>query len=82
MIEVLLGIVVALGISSLVLPDRAKVRLRDGLAQQFLLLGAVFDAVMTGFRGAPAENLAKLWKDADLDVPIFKAAKSEYAQLQ
>jgi uncharacterized membrane protein YccC len=80
-IEVLLGIVVALGISSLVLPDRAKVRLRDGLAQQFLLLGAVFDAVMTGFSGRPADNLAKLWKDADAAVEsngqLLTAARNE-----
>ncbi len=80
-IEVLLGIVVALGISSVVLPDRAKVRLRDGLAQQFLLLGAVFDAVMTGFSGRPADNLAKLWKDADAAVEsngqLLTAARNE-----
>jgi uncharacterized membrane protein YccC len=80
-VEVLLGIVVALGMSTLVLPDRAKVRLRDGLAQQFLMLGAVFDAVMKGFRGAPADHLAKLWKDVDASVEsnglLLAAARNE-----
>jgi uncharacterized membrane protein YccC len=64
-IEVLLGIVVALGISALVLPSRARQRLRDGLAQEFLLLGALFDAVMAVYRGKPVKNLAQLWKDVD-----------------
>src|SRR5580698_3987812 len=41
-LEVLLGIVVALAISTLVLPSRAKLRLRDGLAQEYLLMGALF----------------------------------------
>jgi uncharacterized membrane protein YccC len=57
--EVFLGIVVALLVSTLVFPDRARLRLRDGLAQEFLLLGAFFEAVLQGFRGKPAENLAE-----------------------
>ena len=36
--EVFLGIVVALLVSTLVFPDRARLRLRDGLAQEFLCL--------------------------------------------
>lgn len=62
--EVLLGIVVALTVTTLVLPDRARLRLRDGLAQEFLVLGAFFEAVLEGFRGAPAENLPVLRDDA------------------
>ncbi len=62
--EVLLGIVVALAVTTLVLPDRARLRLRDGLAQEFLVLGAFFEAVLEGFRGAPAENLPVLRDDA------------------
>lgn len=62
--EVLLGIVVALAVTTLVLPDRARLRLRDGLAQEFLVLGAFFEAIMQGFRGAPAENLRALREDA------------------
>jgi uncharacterized membrane protein YccC len=61
--EVFLGIVVALAISTLVLPDRARLRLRDGLAQEFLVLGAFFEAILEGFRGAPAENLPTLRDD-------------------
>jgi uncharacterized membrane protein YccC len=64
-IEVLLGIVVALAISTLVLPSRAKLRLRDGLAQQYLLMGSLFGAILEGFRGKTAENLAPLWKDTE-----------------
>jgi uncharacterized membrane protein YccC len=58
--QVLLGILVALAVSTLVFPDRARVRLREGLAQEFLLLGAFFEAILEGFRGAPAENLPEL----------------------
>jgi uncharacterized membrane protein YccC len=61
--EVILGIVVALAVTTLVLPDRARLRLRDGLAQEFLVLGAFFEAIMQGFRGAPAGNLAALRDD-------------------
>jgi uncharacterized membrane protein YccC len=59
-VQVLLGIVVALAVTTLVLPDRARLRLRDGLAQEFLVLGAFFEAILEGFRGAPAENLPSL----------------------
>lgn len=62
-LEVLLGIVVALAISALVLPSRAKLRLRDGLAQEYLLMGALFEAVLQGIRGKPAKNLDRLSKD-------------------
>ena len=58
--EVLLGIIVALVVSTLIFPDRARLRLRDGLAQEFLVLGAFFEAILQGFRGEPAENLATL----------------------
>lgn len=62
--QVVLGIVVALAVSTLVFPDRARLRLRDGLAQEFLVLGSFFEAILQGFRGAPAENLAALREDA------------------
>jgi uncharacterized membrane protein YccC len=61
--EVVLGIVVALAVTTMVLPDRARLRLQDGLAQEFLVLGALFEAIMEGFRGAPAENLPALRED-------------------
>ena len=61
--EVFLGIVVALAVTTLVFPDRARLRLRDGLAQEFLVLGAFFEAILEGFRGAPAENLPALRDD-------------------
>ena len=62
--EVLLGIVVALAVSTLVFPDRARLWLRDGLAQEFLLLGSFFEAILEGFRGAPSQNLPALRDDA------------------
>ncbi len=62
--QVMLGIVVAVAVSTLVLPDRARLALRDGLAQEFLVLGAFFEAILQGFRGAPDPNLAVLREDA------------------
>jgi hypothetical protein len=61
--EVVLGIVVALAVTTLVFPDRARLRLRDGLAQEFLLLGTFFEAILEGFRGASAQNLSVLRED-------------------
>jgi len=62
--EVFLGILVALALSTLVFPDRARLRLRDGLAQEFLVLSAFFEAILQGFRGQPAPNLAELREQA------------------
>jgi uncharacterized membrane protein YccC len=62
-IEVFLGIFVALVITTLVFPDRARLRLRDGLAKEFLLLGAFFEGILEGFRGSPAQNLPALRED-------------------
>lgn len=62
--QVMLGIVVALAVTTLVFPDRARLRLRDGLAQEFLMLGALFEAILQGFLGAPDENLPALRQDA------------------
>ncbi|HWT67336.1 MAG TPA: FUSC family protein, partial [Terracidiphilus sp.] len=62
--QVVLGILVALAVTTLVFPDRARLRLRDGLAQEFLVLGAFFEAILEGFRGRPSENLAKAREDA------------------
>ena len=61
--EVLIGIVIALLVSSVVMPDRARTRLRDGLAQEFLLLGNLFETILEGYRGTPAQNLAELRSD-------------------
>ena len=62
--EVVLGIIVALAVSTLIFPDRARLRLRDGLAQEFLVLGAFFEAILQGFRGETAADLATLHEDA------------------
>lgn len=63
-VEVVLGIVVALVVTTLVFPDRARLRLRDGLAQEFLVLGALFEAILEGFRGASSQQLPSLRGDA------------------
>ncbi|WP_263358814.1 FUSC family protein [Acidicapsa ligni] len=80
-LEVLLGIVVALGISALVLPDRARTRLRDGLAQEYLLMGSVFEAVLQGFRGMPSEHLPKIREELGVLVlangQLLDAARNE-----
>ena len=80
-LEVLLGIVVALGISTLVLPSRAKQRLRDGLAQEYLLMAALFEAVFKGLEGKAVENLAQIWKDVEAAIAanatLLDAARNE-----
>jgi uncharacterized membrane protein YccC len=79
--EVLLGIVVALGVTTFVLPDRARLRLRDGLAAEFLLLGSFFEAILQGFRGAPAEDLPALREDLEAMLrgndELLEAARNE-----
>ena len=62
--EVLLGIIVAILVSTFVFPDRARLRLRDGLAQEFLVLRGFFEAILQGFGGEPVANLAGLHQDA------------------
>jgi uncharacterized membrane protein YccC len=62
--QVVLGIVVALLVSTLVFPDRARLRLRDGLAREFLVLGAFFEAILQGFGGMPNANLTTTRENA------------------
>lgn len=62
--EVFLGIFIAVAVSTLVFPDRARLRLRDGLAQEFLVLSAFFEGILQGFGGQPAANLGDLREDA------------------
>ena len=79
--EVIMGIIVALVVTTVIFPDRARMRLRDGLAQEFLVLGNLFEAVLEGFSGAPAANLAELRKDAQLRMrgnrQLLEAARNE-----
>lgn len=80
-VEVVLGIVMALAVSTLVLPDRARLRLRDNLAQEFLMLGALFEATLQGFRGKPAANLPQLREECRKllsgSTQLLDAARSE-----
>ena len=50
--EVSLGILVALAVSVLVLPQRARRQLRQGLAEEFLLLGQLLETVMNNYRAS------------------------------
>ncbi len=63
-LQVMLGIVVAVVVTTVIFPDRARLALRDGLAQEFLVLGYFFEAILQGFRGSPADNLESLRQDA------------------
>jgi uncharacterized membrane protein YccC len=80
-LQVLLGIVVALGVSTLVFPDRARVALRDGLAREFLLMGSFFESILRGFSGEPDPNLATLRQDAltalRLNGQLLEASRNE-----
>lgn len=79
--EVLLGIVVAILVATLVFPDRARLRLRDGLAQEFLLLGAFFEAILQGFGGSPASSLPEIRQDIQATLrannALIEAARNE-----
>jgi uncharacterized membrane protein YccC len=79
--EVIMGIVVALIVTTFVFPDRARVRLRDGLAQEFLLLGNFFELILVGFRGAPAIGLQELREDVQARMhsnkQLLEAARNE-----
>jgi uncharacterized membrane protein YccC len=62
--QVILGIIVALLVSTFVLPDRARLRLRDRLAQEFLVLGTFFEAILHGFGGTSAESVVTSREEA------------------
>ncbi len=79
--EVIMGIVVALIVTTFVFPDRARIRLRDGLAQEFLLLGNFFEVILGGFRGAPAIGPEELREDVQARMrsnkQLLEAARNE-----
>jgi uncharacterized membrane protein YccC len=80
-LEVLLGIVVALLFSTLVLPSRAQLRLKDNLAREYLLLGALFEARIAGFEGQAPQNLNHIQKDVNAAIvanaQLLDAARNE-----
>jgi uncharacterized membrane protein YccC len=80
-LEVLLGIVVALAISALVLPSRAQHRLRDGLAQEYLRMGPLFEAIMREFSGPATGDADAYWKDVEAGIEangqLLDAARNE-----
>lgn len=62
--QVMFGILVAVAVTTFVFPDRARIALRDGLAQEFLVLGAFFEAILAGVRGEPSESLSNMREQA------------------
>lgn len=79
--QVFLGILVALLVSTFVFPDRARLRLRDGLAQEFLVLGTFFEEILLGFGGTASERLATQREDALASLrgnnALLEAARNE-----
>lgn len=79
--QVVLGIVVALGVSTLIFPDRARLRLRDGLAQELLVESAYFETILQGFRGESPEQLNAMRDNAQAILngnnELLDAARSE-----
>jgi DNA-binding winged helix-turn-helix (wHTH) protein/tetratricopeptide (TPR) repeat protein len=53
---------------------------RLGLARAYALEAAK-DPALRGNARSAYQDFLKLWKDADSDIPIYKQAKAEYAQL-
>ncbi|MFC5862407.1 aromatic acid exporter family protein [Acidicapsa dinghuensis] len=80
-LEVLLGIVVALVVSTVVFPSRAQHRLRDGLAQEYLQMAPLFEEILREFRGQAVENIDAAWKAVDsgieADSQLLDAARNE-----
>lgn len=81
--QVAFGIVVALAVTTLVLPDRARQWLRDGLAQEYLLLNAFFEAILEGFSGATTGKVASAREDVlavlRANGQLLEAARNEPA---
>lgn len=81
--QVAFGIVVALAVTTLVLPDRARQWLRDGLAQEFLLLSAFFEAILESFSGTPTADPATAREDVlavlRTNNQLLEAARNEPA---
>lgn len=79
--QVLLGIVIALLVSTFVLPDRARLRLRDELAREFLVLGSFFEEILHGFGGTVSEGLSTTRENALASLrgnsELLEAARNE-----
>jgi uncharacterized membrane protein YccC len=80
-LEVLLGIVVALALSTLVFPSRARSQMREGLADEYQLMGGLFEAVLDSVRGQPAAKLATIRKAVESAIAdnsqLLAAARNE-----
>lgn len=79
--EVFIGIVMALIVSTVLFPDRARLHLRDGLAQEFLVLSSFFEVVLEAFGSAPSPQLSSIRKDVSARLnannQLLQAARNE-----
>ena len=79
--QVLVGILVAVATSTLIFPDRARLALRDGLAQQFLMMEGYFNTIIERLQGAPAAELGKRREDVSSKLrsnnQLLEAARNE-----
>jgi hypothetical protein len=81
--EVSLGILVALAVSVLVLPQRARQHLQQGLVDEFLLLGRLLETVMGNYRTSlhkdPGPLKERLESTLRSNEALVKVAGSEFA---
>ena len=81
--EVSLGILVALLVSVLVLPQRARQHLRQDLAEEFLLLGQLLETVMNNYRASlhvdPGPLKRRVESTLRSNEALLKTAGSELA---
>ena len=66
-----------------ILDDRGVVA--NCWAGSLALLGKARAQVLVGYKGAARasyEQFLRQWKDADADIPVYKAARAEYAKLK
>jgi uncharacterized membrane protein YccC len=81
--QVAFGIVVALLVTTLVLPDRARQWLRDGLAQEFLLLNAFFEKTLEQVSNTEPDRLISAREDVLAVIrannQLLQAARNEPA---
>jgi uncharacterized membrane protein YccC len=82
-LEVSLGILVAVGVAVLVLPQRARRQLQQGLAEEFFLLGQLLENVICNYCTDRHQDPGPLKKRVESALrsneALVKAAGSEYA---
>ncbi len=82
-IEVILGILIALAVSVFVLPRRARQHLQTGLKREFETHAILFESTLRGFRGTLPEDLQRKKEAAESlllsNEQLLRAARNEPA---